>query len=149
MSRSCGNTSSGTGSVTRRNGILRNMARPKSKTPTPGEIEILQIFWQHGPGTVKDVHQQLVKKRRVAHTTVASMVQLMEGKGQLRTVHRVRPFRYEAILGPDGAKDSLLNDLADRLFEGSVKKLVLHLASSQNASNSQLHKLEKVLSELR
>lgn len=123
------------------------MARPKSKTPTPGEIEILQVFWQHGPGTVKDVHEQLIKQRRVAHTTVASMVQLMEGKGQLKLVHKVRPFRYEAILTPDGARDSLLNDITDRLFGGSVKKLVLHLVSNKNVSKSQLQKIEKVLSE--
>jgi predicted transcriptional regulator len=124
------------------------MARPKSLTPTPGEIEILQVLWQHGVCTVREVHEQMVKKRKVAHTTVASMMQLMHDKGQLKLVSQTRPFRYEAILGPDGAKDSLLNDVMNRLFAGSAKKLVMHLVSGKKPSKQQLTQLEKVLDSL-
>jgi predicted transcriptional regulator len=124
------------------------MARPKSSTPTPGEIEILQVLWQNGVCTVREVHEQLVKKRPVAHTTVASMMQLMHDKGQLKLVSQTRPFRYEAVLGPDGAKDSLLNDIMNRLFAGSAKNLVLHLVSGKKASKQQIQQLEKALEGL-
>lgn len=124
------------------------MARPKSTTPTPGEIEILQVLWQHGVSTVREVHEQLVKKRQVAHTTVASMMQLMHDKGQLKLVSQTRPFRYEAILGPDGAKDSLLNDVMNRLFGGSAKKLVMHLVTGKKASKQQMQQIEKALGDL-
>ncbi|GIW77631.1 MAG: transcriptional regulator [Phycisphaerae bacterium] len=124
------------------------MARPKSSTPTPGEIEILQVLWQHGVCTVREVHEQLAKKRPVAHTTVASMMQLMHSKGQLKLVSQTRPFRYEAILGPEGAKDSLLNDILNRLFAGSAKNLVLHLVSGKKASKQQIQQIEKALEGL-
>lgn len=124
------------------------MARPKSNTPTPGEIEILQVLWQQGVCTVREVHEQLVKKRPVAHTTVASMMQLMHDKGQLKLVSQTRPFRYEAVLGPDGAKDSLLNDIMNRLFAGSAKNLVMHLVSGKKASKQQIQQLEKALEGL-
>ncbi len=124
------------------------MARPKSTTPTPGEIEILQVLWQHGVSTVREVHEQLIKKRQVAHTTVASMMQLMHDKGQLKLVSQTRPFRYEAILGPDGAKDSLLNDVMNRLFGGSAKKLVMHLVTGKKASKQQMQQIEKALGDL-
>jgi predicted transcriptional regulator len=124
------------------------MARPKSSTPTPGEIEILQVLWQQGVCTVREVHEQLVKKRPVAHTTVASMMQLMHDKGQLKLVSQTRPFRYEAVLGPDGAKDSLLNDIMNRLFAGSAKNLVMHLVSGKKASKQQIQQLEKALEGL-
>jgi BlaI family transcriptional regulator, penicillinase repressor len=125
-----------------------DMARPKSTTPTPGEIEILQVLWQHGVCTVREVHEVLVKKRQVAHTTVASMMQLMHDKGQLKLVSQTRPFRYEAVLGPDGAKDSLLNDVMNRLFAGSAKKLVMHLVSGKKASKQQMQQIEKALDDL-
>lgn len=124
------------------------MARPKSNTPTPGEIEILQVLWQQGVCTVREVHEQLVKKRPVAHTTVASMMQLMHDKGQLKLVSQTRPFRYEAVLGPDSAKDSLLNDIMNRLFAGSAKNLVMHLVSGRKASKQQIQQLEKALEGL-
>lgn len=124
------------------------MARPKSTVPTPGEIEILQVLWQHGTCTVREVHERLVAKRKVAYTTVASMMQLMEGKGQLKVVVPVRPWRYEAVLTQDQAKDILLSDIKSRLFGGSLKKLVLHVAAGQKRSKAKTEQLEKLLDGL-
>lgn len=124
------------------------MARPKSLTPTPGEIEILAALWQHGPRTAREVHEQLAKKRPVALTTVSTMMQIMEEKGQLKVTNRVRPFRYEAVLGRDGAKDSLIHDIMHRLFGGSAKKLAMHLVSRKKPSKQQMQKFQKLLSDL-
>lgn len=124
------------------------MARPKSKTPTPGEIEILQVLWRHGVRTVHEVHDELLKNRQVALTTVASMMQLMEGKGQLKLVDRARPFRYEAALSQDAAKDVILSDIVQRLFAGSVRKTVLHVAEANKASKPQIQGLERLLNEI-
>ncbi len=122
------------------------MARPKSIGPTPGEVEILQVLWQDGACTVRDVHTKLVKKRPVAHTTVASMMQLMDEKGQLKLVDRKRPFKYEPALTPDAARDALLNDIRDRVFKGSARDLILHLVAGKKLSQPQLLQLSKLLS---
>lgn len=124
------------------------MSRPKSTVPTPGEIEILHVFWQHGARTVREVHDQLVKNRRVAYTTTASMVQLMHEKGLLALKVPVRPWRYEAAISQDDASDILINDIKNRLFGGSVKKMMLHMAASTKASKQRLQQLDKVLDGL-
>ncbi len=121
------------------------MARPKSNTPTPGEIEILQVLWQQGVSSVREVHQLMIKSRPVAHTTVASMMQLMHDKGQLALVSQTRPFKYQAVLDNNAAKDALLNDITKRLFQGSSKDLVVHVLTSKNASKQQIAQVEKLI----
>jgi BlaI family transcriptional regulator, penicillinase repressor len=126
-------------------GYDSGVARPKSNVPTPGEIEILQVFWQHGACTGPEVHQQLVKKRPVALTTVMSMTQIVHEKGWLKLLERKRPFRYEATLSMDGAKDMLLNDIKTRLFGGSAKKMAMHLVAGKKLSKQRAEKIEKLL----
>lgn len=124
------------------------MARPRSKTPTPGELEILQVFWTRRICTVREVHEELLNHRNVAATTVASMVQLMHDKGLLRLVHERRPQKYEAVLSPDGARQVVVADVLERLFDNSPDRLVLHLLRSRGATDEQLDRAGKLLSEL-
>lgn len=123
------------------------MARPKSLTPTPGEIEIMSVLWKKGILTVREVHAEMVKHRNVAHTTVASMMQLMHNKGQLGLVNRTRPFRYEAVLTQEGAKNALLEDVKTRMFGGSARDMVLHFLSGK-VSKDKLAQVEKTLQGL-
>ena len=124
------------------------MARPRSTTPTPGEMEIMRVIWAKGPAPVKAVHETLRKNRPVALTTVASMMQLMEGKSLLKLVDQNRPFRYEAGIDADAAKDSLLKEIANRAFNGSARSLVMHLLSKKPMSKDKAAQVEKLLEHL-
>ena len=54
------------------------MPRSKSQYPTPAELEALQVLWQRGPSTVRDVMEALEKTRRGrAYTSVMSLLNLM------------------------------------------------------------------------
>lgn len=104
------------------------MARPKSKIVTDGEVEILNVLWKRGVSTVKEVHAELVKNRKVAHTTVASMMQLMErDKGQLNLVSANRPFKYEAAMDIDTARGVAADHLVETLFAGDKAKALAFL----------------------
>ncbi len=111
-------------------------------------MEILRVIWQKGPSPVKEVHEELRKGRPVALTTVASMMQLMEDKGLLKLVDQNRPFRYEAGIDADGARDSLLKDVANRAFNGSSRSLVLHLLSKKQLPKEKLEQVEKLIDEI-
>lgn len=124
------------------------MARPRSKTPTPGELEILQVFWAKETCTVREVHEELLKHRNVAATTVASMVQLMHDKGLLRLVHERRPQKYNAGITPQGAREVVVADVLEKLFDNSGKELVLHLLQGRNANEQQLARASQLWDEL-
>ena len=54
------------------------MARPKQPHPTPGELEILRVLWNHGSATVRQVMERLPDKR--AYTSVMSLMTVMAEK---------------------------------------------------------------------
>ena len=59
------------------------MARPRHNNPTPAELEVLQIIWEHGPRTVREVMNLLKPKRPRAYTSVMSLMSVMAEKGLL------------------------------------------------------------------
>jgi BlaI family transcriptional regulator, penicillinase repressor len=53
--------------------------RRKSNTLTDLELEIMKVVWDHHTVTVRDVHEALVKRRKVAYTTVLTVMELSCG----------------------------------------------------------------------
>ena len=63
-----------------------NMAKTvrRVRPPTPFELEILKIVWELKTATVRGIYETLRERRRIAYTTVMTMMKIMEGKGQLK-----------------------------------------------------------------
>ena len=53
--------------------------RRKSNTLTDLELEIMKVVWDHHTVTVRDVHEAPVKRRKVAYTTVLTVMELSCG----------------------------------------------------------------------
>ena len=75
------------------------MARPKQPHPTPAELEVLQVLWDDGPATVRQVMERLKKDRPRGYTTVMSLLDVMILVGGLPTTRRY-PFEYQAVFSP-------------------------------------------------
>ena len=56
------------------------MTLEKTLKPTESELEILQVLWQHGPSTVRLVHDELSKTKEVGYTTTLKLMQIMAEK---------------------------------------------------------------------
>jgi len=59
------------------------MTRQAKPVPTPQELEILKVIWQRGPATVREVYLDLARTRKIAYTTVLTMMGILEQKGHL------------------------------------------------------------------
>lgn len=125
------------------------MARPSSTHPTDGELEILQVFWQKGDCTVRDVHDALNAKRDLSFTTVATMVRIMLQKGYLSMVDERRPQVFAAKITRDRTISGMLKDIRKKLLGGSVKKLVMHALADASSSKADLDEIEKMLDKYR
>lgn len=124
------------------------MARPRSKIPTKAELEILGVLWDRGPSTVREVYDVLRVRRKVGHTTVLKLLQIMTEKAIVTSDRSVRPQVFRAMQSPDVVKNTALGDLVDRVFGGSAGKLMLQLLSSRSASKDELAEIRRMLDEL-
>ena len=123
------------------------MAKSKLPRPTDAELEILKVLWDCGPSTVRQVHDVLTREKAVAHNTVLTFLQIMTAKGLVVRDTNVRPQVYQAALPEKRTQRELLEDLLDRAFDGSLRKLVAAMAG-QEVSKDELAAIRHLLNSL-
>lgn len=116
--------------------------------PTDGELEILNVLWQRGPSTVREVYEVLLENKELGYTTVLKLMQIMSEKGLVSRDESDRRHVYEAERAQDETQRQLLSDLLDRAFNGSATKLVMQALSSKKASKEELAEIRHMLDEL-
>ena len=70
--------------------------RPKSRTLTELELEIMKIVWLLKSATVRDVYESLLERRRIAYTTVMTIMKILEQKQYLKRRLEERAYVYQA-----------------------------------------------------
>ena len=109
----------------------------KARLPTEAELAILQIVWNRGPSTVREVHSAL-HRRGTGYTTTLKQMQVMTDKGLLKRNERYRSHVYEARIQQEQTQQQLTRSLLEQAFDGSAKNLVLGALSLQPISRSEL-----------
>jgi len=123
------------------------MARPRHKNPTPAELEVLQIIWEDGPCTVREVMNLLKPTRPRAYTSVMSLMNVMADKGLLNQKPKGRAFIYSAKVSRDKTQSSMLSDLLNRAFDGSANALVAHLLEQTEPNSEELGEIHKTITK--
>ncbi len=123
------------------------MQPPIPQKPTASELEILRVLWQHGPATVREVHQVLSEGKSVGYTTVLKLLQIMAAKGSVKRNESQRAHVYEAVQPAEKTKRQLAGDVLQRVFGGSASELMLHALAGQRTSRKELAELRRVLDE--
>jgi BlaI family transcriptional regulator, penicillinase repressor len=113
--------------------------------PTDAELEILNVLWQRGAATVREVHDELGARKATLYTTVLKTLQIMTEKGLVERDESQRAHLYVARAAQDVTQGQLLADLAERAFEGSAAKLVMRALSSKKASAAEMGEIRALL----
>jgi BlaI family transcriptional regulator, penicillinase repressor len=121
--------------------------RTKSPTLTPQELEIMKLVWERPPSTVRDVYEALRERRKVAYTTVMTMMNILEQKGYLKKRRRERAFIYRAARPRQQVLRAMVREFVDRVFNGSAKPLVVHLIQDEPLSESELREIARMIEE--
>jgi predicted transcriptional regulator len=124
------------------------MRRP-SQTLTTQELEIMKVVWDHGPATVRDVYEALRARRRIAYTTVMTMMNVLERKGHLRKRPEGRSFRYQPARPRTQVMKAMVREFLDRVFGGSAQPLLVHLVEDRQLTDDDLRELARRVREVR
>jgi len=109
------------------------------------ELQIMHVLWDLGPATVQEVQQKLDAKPKLAYTTVQTMLNVLLRKGRVTRTLEGKAFRYTATLSRSKAIKQSLNDLADRLFGGSVEALAMNLMDHKHLDREKLERLNTLI----
>jgi predicted transcriptional regulator len=125
------------------------MARPPSKQPTDGELEILKILWETGPAGLGQVHAVLEERRGVAITTVATMLKMMLAKEMVERTDGPRGYLWSARVSRKVAVSGLLGKLVQHVFDGSARRLVAHLIEEGELNDRDRAEIIEILKSQR
>ena len=120
----------------------------KQPKPTSAELEILQVLWDSGPRSVREIQRILDTIKPTGYTTVLKLLQIMHNKGLVNRDEAQRPQIYRARYPRQHTQRQLLHDLVQRAFGGSVKALVLQALSGRKSSPEELEEIEKLLDRI-
>jgi predicted transcriptional regulator len=124
------------------------MAKKPNPLPTESELRILEVLWEHGACTVREVHEALSRSRRTGHTTVLKLMQIMTEKGSVIVDRSTRPQTYRATEPQSRTQRHLVGDLLDRAFSGSPGPLVLQALSAKRATPDELRQIRELLDRI-
>jgi BlaI family penicillinase repressor len=108
------------------------MARIQSSELTGAEQKIMQVLWQQGPSSVKDIAAVLSQDSPVAYTTVQTLCRILLDKGHVLAEKQGKAFIYQATTVQTEARSQALRSLLQRFFGGSPELLAQHLLQEQS-----------------
>jgi len=111
------------------------------------ELRIMNVLWQRGPSTVREVLEALSVRPRPAYTTVLTMMRLMYEKGYLDRREQGRAHVYQAKLRERPTKGTLLKGLIDSAFGGSAEALMVRLIEDEKLSPEEIERVKKLIAE--
>jgi len=115
--------------------------------PTDAELEILTVLWSLGLATVRDVHEELTRRKPSQYTTVLKTLQIMAAKGLVKRDEKQRAHVYEPRRSREWTQKQLAGDLLQRAFAGSARGLLMGALSAKKTSRAELAEIRKLLDE--
>jgi BlaI family penicillinase repressor len=123
-----------------------------ARTPqdvTDAELAVLQVLWERGASTRRQIADVLYPDAAPAHiTTVQKLLERLEGKHCVVRSSDAGPITFTASLDREQLISRRLLDVADKLCGGSLTPLLMNLVRAKPLTPRQLRELQDLLAEL-
>lgn len=124
------------------------MSSQLTAKPTESELEILQILWEKGNCTVREVHEILTLNKEAGYTTTLKLMQIMHEKGLVQRDTSSKTHIYHALASQQKTQQHLVSRLIENAFSGSAASLVMQALGNHTSSKDEIEAIRKYLNEL-
>ncbi len=107
----------------------------------------MKLVWERESATVRDVYEGLLENRKIAYTTVMTMMKILETKGYLRKTRQDRAFLYRPTRPKSQVVGGMLREFIDRVFNGAAEPLVVQLVKEKRLKEKDLQKIIRLIEE--
>lgn len=128
-----------------------NEERRRRRRLTPigeTEMEVLQHVWDLGEATVAAVHERVLRERKVAYTTVMTVLKKLADKGFLDVDDSAQSYVYSAARSPEEVRGELAEDLVEMAFRGSPAALVQTLVRREELTSAEREEILRLVNGL-
>ena len=124
------------------------MTKKDSKTNkmlTDVELELMTILWKIGGGTVSDVMNALPAERKLAYTSVSTMLRILEQKLALSSRKEGRGHFYLPLIAKTDYEARAVKHVVEKVFDGTPLALVKQLLNSGELDQNEINELKALL----
>jgi len=111
----------------------------------PVELMLMKAVWRLGEATVQQVRDEVASERKLAYTTVLTMLRTLEQKGFLTHEERDRRYVYKPLVSEEQVGTGMLHDLLQRVFDGSPELLLTRLLEVRQLDEEELRAMKDVI----
>ncbi len=104
----------------------------------------MKVVWERESTTVRDVYETLLERRKVAYTTVMTMMKILEQKKYLKKTQADRAYVYRPAQPKGQVIGDMVRDFVNRVFNGSAEPLLVHLVEEHDLSPEDLDEIARI-----
>ena len=121
------------------------MTQRKNIRLSPLELKAMEALWKLGRASIREILEQLPVSKKLAYTTVQTLVMRLEAKGALRKLRKIgNAYVFVPVITRRQAYRRLVSDFLE-LFSGSPRPVMSHLADTGKLTLEDLRDLERIL----
>ena len=120
------------------------MTQPK---PKESELEILNILWEKGASTVREIHEELEQTKESGYTTTLKLLQIMHDKKLVKRDASSKTHIYRANISQEDTQGQMLKKMIDTVFNGSAMDMVMQALGKHKASKDELEQIRQYLEQ--
>ncbi len=105
----------------------------------------MKVVWERERATVRDVYESLLQRRKIAYTTVMTMMNILEQKKYLRKTADERAYIYRPAKPKNQVIKGMVREFVDRVFNGSAEPLLVHLMEDRKLSGKDLDEITRMI----
>ena len=105
----------------------------------------MKVVWRLESVTVRQVYEELLKRRRIAYTSVMTIMNILEKKGYLKKRQDDRAYVYAPSKPQRQVTGSMVRDFIERVFNGSAGPLLVHLVEDEHLTEQELDEIRRAI----
>ena len=116
---------------------------------TPAQGEIMEIVWERGEVSAREVRRAVAQTRAVARNTVRTLLERMEEKGWITHREEGRTFLYSAAQPRQATIGQKVREVVETVCGGSAETLVTAFLDYRGLSSGELERIRQMLAQAR
>jgi BlaI family transcriptional regulator, penicillinase repressor len=109
------------------------------------EFEVMEVLWRRGEGTGKEIQAELGKKKKLAYTTISTLLTRLRERGYVEAEERNFAYVFRAKVAREQVVRRKLGDLVERILGGQVGPLAAYIAENRKLTPEQIAALEEIV----
>ena len=118
---------------------------PQARDLPQGEFEVMDVLWRLKQATVKEIHGAIGRRRKIAYTTVSTLLARLREKGLVAAEERNFAYVFRPLVRRDRVVRRKLDELVRNFLGGNLGPMAAYIAEKRDLTPEQIAALEGIV----